>query len=515
MTKDQLYFEITNFNNRVTNERETRVNKFYYMQNDEALEKASFIAFVLNINSEVKTRFEKATNVIDLAFGSGNFISKILLENNLVPAKIDLNDKFLTDTNQIIKTSFEQIFPGVACILTSLDFFKHLNFTDKADLIIFNPTSGGKPNSKDYNKNGDKNDLIKTLNNIASEESLVIFNGKIEEFNVLFPSYKCVFRYTASVGNTDVTIAYKSQTDSFIKIYKNNDGIKEDTEQQNTSFENVNLDALEDSISLQIQKIKPPRDERALVNISEDPAITEEKIKNFAVFVESLPEGQKGTFLEAIGNQHLTNDDINILLGRKKSLVIFKTELKKSEWDEPRWQKFFEENSWIFGYGLNYQYLKILQKEAHISGVDLNGKNEVISDFLMGTVKFTVLVELKRPNTELFGAKIDRSESWRLSNDLNFAVSQILAQKAEWQIKSEHDNYDKDGAPIKQDTFDPKTILIIGSSAQYLVDKKEDKIKAKTFELYRRNSRNIEILTYDELYERADFIVNQKMIINS
>jgi len=37
-------------------------------------------------------------------------------------------------------------------------------------------------------------------------------------------------------------------------------------------------------------------------------------------------------------------------------------------------------------------------------------------------------------------------------------------------------------------------------------------IKAKTFELYRRNSRNIEILTYSELYERAYYIVNQKTI---
>ena len=35
----------------------------------------------------------------------------------------------------------------------------------------------------------------------------------------------------------------------------------------------------------------------------------------------------------------------------------------------------------------------------------------------------------------------------------------------------------------------------------------EAKIKMKTFELYRRDSRNIDIVTYDELYERAQFIV--------
>lgn len=34
-------------------------------------------------------------------------------------------------------------------------------------------------------------------------------------------------------------------------------------------------------------------------------------------------------------------------------------------------------------------------------------------------------------------------------------------------------------------------------------------IKRITFELFRRDSRNVEILTYDELYNRAKFIVNQ------
>lgn len=35
----------------------------------------------------------------------------------------------------------------------------------------------------------------------------------------------------------------------------------------------------------------------------------------------------------------------------------------------------------------------------------------------------------------------------------------------------------------------------------------EIEIKKKTFELFRNDSRNIEILTYDELYDRARYIV--------
>jgi len=151
-----------------------------------------------------------------------------------------------------------------------------------------------------------------------------------------------------------------------------------------------------------------------------------------------------------------------------------------------------------------------LQRESSISNIDLNGKNAVKTDFLMGDKNFTVIVELKKPTTPLFEKDQDRSESWRFSKYLTYSISQILSQKAEWQIKSERDNFDDTGELITQKTFDPKTILIIGHSNQFIGEDKTSKIKAKTFELYRRNMRNIEIFTYDELLERAQFIVEHK-----
>ncbi len=70
----------------------------------------------------------------------------------------------------------------------------------------------------------------------------------------------------------------------------------------------------------------------------------------------------------------------------------------------------FKRNSWIFGYGLDYRFLSILQKEASVSSVDLDGKNEVKADFLLGDNNFTVIVELKRPDTSLFEKDKNRSE---------------------------------------------------------------------------------------------------------
>jgi hypothetical protein len=97
------------------------------------------------------------------------------------------------------------------------------------------------------------------------------------------------------------------------------------------------------------------------------------------------------------------------------------------------------------------------------------------------------------------------------------AKSQILEQKASGQIKIEKETiHDSNGNEIKQKSYDSKVILIVGHWDQI----KDDvdlikKTKIKTFELFRRDSRNIEIITYDELYDRAKFIVNSNSIESS
>lgn len=228
--------------------------------------------------------------------------------------------------------------------------------------------------------------------------------------------------------------------------------------------------------------------------------------------LSSLHGDDRVNFLEKMRESALTRQDLDILSGRKAGLALFYQKLYvEQDWDEPKWQKFFTKNTWIFGYGLDYRFLSILQKEAAVSSVDVDGKNTVNSDFLMGSTDFTVLVELKRPDTKLFETSKNRSHSWRLSQFLVHAVSQILAQKAAWEIKSSQINYDENGSLITQRTSDPKAILIIGRKDEIDGNPRDFEIKEKTFELYRRDSRNVEILTYDELYERAYYIVNQEL----
>lgn len=229
------------------------------------------------------------------------------------------------------------------------------------------------------------------------------------------------------------------------------------------------------------------------------------------------------SLIEEVLKNNVTDKDIVALGYRKGQLEIFRKLLEENYLntyklevienskikDELAWQYFFNKNPWIFGYGLDYRFMGILQKEFSASGTEADGSGQVNGDFLIGDQKFTTFVELKKPDTPLFKDRNVRSGTWALSTDLMEAKSQILEQKASGQIKIEKETiHDSDGHEIKQNSYDSKVILIIGCWDQIKNDiDLTKKTKAKTLELFRRDSRNIEILTYDELYERAKFIV--------
>jgi len=195
---------------------------------------------------------------------------------------------------------------------------------------------------------------------------------------------------------------------------------------------------------------------------------------------------------------------------------VYKTEIgKPNTKDETAWQHFFMSNQWIFGYGLDYRFQGILQKEFHASDTTAAGREGVIADYLLGDKRFTTFVELKLPTTKLFSPnQKNRANTWRLSNSLIDAYSQILEQKASGQIKIEttKELLDDFNAEISNRSYDSRTILIVGCWDEISSDVTGKKrIKEKTFELFRRDSRNVDIVTYDELYERAAFIVNNEI----
>lgn len=252
--------------------------------------------------------------------------------------------------------------------------------------------------------------------------------------------------------------------------------------------------------------------------------------------ISTLLQGNEGAEViqELLDNDVVTSQDIVNTGYRKNQLKIFERLLNEKDSlqqyklnekdlsintkDEIAWQHFFNKNPWIFGYGLDYRYQSILQKEFSASNTDAAGKGQVNADFLIGDNYFTTFVELKTPDTDLFvntGSGQNRSGSWCLSTKLIYAVSQILEQKAVGQIKLETEPYNSLGEKITQKGYDSKCILVVGNLNKEVEESQDSsqikEIKRKTFELFRRDSRNIEIITYDELYLRAYHICYKKI----
>jgi hypothetical protein len=70
---------------------------------------------------------------------------------------------------------------------------------------------------------------------------------------------------------------------------------------------------------------------------------------------------------------------------------------------------------------------------------------------------------------------------------------------------------DEDGFPTGEEAFNylPRSFLVIGSLGQFVGERGISEEQYRSFELLRRNITNPEIITFDELYERARFIVAQ------
>jgi antiviral defense system Shedu protein SduA len=205
-----------------------------------------------------------------------------------------------------------------------------------------------------------------------------------------------------------------------------------------------------------------------------------------------------------------SESDINDLLQRKKRLAEFKAALDEQVEDEKWWQKFFDENKWIFGYGLNYVILRIEKREAHVVGASVTGKEAQKADFLTssGPSKFTVLVEIKTPQTPLLrGKEPIRSRAWSFDTELTDALSQINANVEGWgnigQDAPENQAF-MDEKELRR-TVKPKGIVVLGM----LSNLEHDQTKLDTFELFRKGIHGIEIITFDELYDRARYIVER------
>jgi hypothetical protein len=242
----------------------------------------------------------------------------------------------------------------------------------------------------------------------------------------------------------------------------------------------------------------------------------------------------KGTVLFAVKTYlegRVTEQDVQMLLSRRETVEEFGRLLNDPDFfaserdrlratDEKVWQVFFEKNTWIFGYGLTlvacqkYSDSKLEQIAAGSNVFTGGGKR---SDAIMrtkGFIQTLLFAEIKTHKTSLLMDRQYREpDVYQVSAQLSGAVSQIqkTAHKAIRYVEDLHRSHDAAGAfQFEISTIRPRQVVIAGHLSELTEGGGINLEKLTSFELYRRDHQGVEILTFDELFERAQFIVENQ-----
>ncbi|MCG9727527.1 Shedu immune nuclease family protein [Vibrio brasiliensis] len=158
---------------------------------------------------------------------------------------------------------------------------------------------------------------------------------------------------------------------------------------------------------------------------------------------------------------------------------------------EDTWQRLFNENPFILSLTFGYPAIKV-RDQASVGGKRLSGDGDKIADYLLknGITNNLAVIEIKKPSTQLLNKAAYRGAVYSASADLSGSVTQVLDQQYHLQqniasIKVNSRTYDIESYAIH-------CVLVIG-----ILPKDED--MRKSLELYRRNSKDVEIVTFDEL----------------
>ncbi len=240
---------------------------------------------------------------------------------------------------------------------------------------------------------------------------------------------------------------------------------------------------------------------------------------------------QFSNLIEEILKSNITEFDIQAIAYRKQQLDEFDKLLRDDEYfdlilkndktsTEKIWQNFFEKNKWIFGYGLNYVFTTSLNNkklEQIVAGSDFYSSGKRVDGLLKtkGKISSLCFVEIKTHKDSLLKdiRKPYRTDCWQISEILSGAVAQI--QKTVNKVKEFQTKYEitsKTGDPTGEVIFsvEPKSFIIIGNLEEFITNNGVNQEKYKSFEIFRKNLINPEIITYDELFERASYIVQQQ-----
>lgn len=346
--------------------------------------------------------------------------------------------------------------------------------------------------------------LIISKTNVQTIVNVSFYKSKVE--NKYIPRLE--FRKINSKNETkkatgeDVIINFSTgdEARSFWKVIEFLQGFKElvDLGDFHTKYQAVSFDNYLVEFKNKVQNEKLAE----LISLAENTNLSNDEIKELI----KLQRKNKIHWFYALLKNLSNGEGINVYESYRKKFSITKPG------DEEIWHHFLKNNEWIIGLNVDLQFIRDLLSEQKIGIENSRGIGSPKVD-LLGISYFTTIIELKTSATKIFKpekSSKSRANTWDFSNDFIEAYSQVLAQRT--SLTENKAIIDENGNIIDNQIFrvlDPKAIMLIGNRNYEFPHNRngENNFKSDTFERLRRDTRNVEILTYDELFERAYHIV--------
>lgn len=229
--------------------------------------------------------------------------------------------------------------------------------------------------------------------------------------------------------------------------------------------------------------------------------------------------------------QLITSDeaarDVLALSARRKQVALFRRLLTDNEFFDGQvakigrgsaervWQELFERNPWMLGVTLAGQLLMSWSDERLeqvVAGSSIGGSGKRTDALLRtaGRIRSMVFAEIKTHRTSLLGKEY-RSGCWSVSPELSGAVAQLqgTVHRAVTQIGDRLPDVDELGADVPGSftyLLRPRSFVILGQLAELTGTAGGDhQDKVRSFELFRRQLQEPELITFDEVLARAEW----------
>ncbi len=166
---------------------------------------------------------------------------------------------------------------------------------------------------------------------------------------------------------------------------------------------------------------------------------------------------------------------------------------------EKKWQSYLKSNAWIFS-SIFAQPVILYHDEAYAGGKSIDNKNGKYTDFLLknSLSNNVAFFEIKTHKTKLLEDKAYRgNDVFSTSKELAGCVNQVLNQRDKFQksyalLKTESDE--------EFESCNPACFVLVGTHEALT------KKQRYSFELFRSNNRDVEIITFDEIKRKIEML---------